>query len=237
MAMKYIKRNPRFYEGSKAKVRRLSPLSKRGRQILTAPIRRFHQIYMEDFVFVHINKCGGTSMERALGQPFINHATALEHRSVLGERRWSNRFVFSLVRNPYFRLASMYLYQSSALGCEVSIGDFTRWLEDIARRNRQGIAGPKISPQLSWLVDQEGNLIVDKWYRLEQIEEKKSELEGQLGFSLNLQRLNSQSNAIGYHELFDAQSTDIIHDTFADDFSIFGYSEDLQFASPSESDK
>lgn len=235
--MKYIKRNPRLYEESKAQLRRFSPLPKRARRLLTAPLRRFHQVYLVDFVFVHINKCGGTSMERALGLPFINHATALEHRSVLGERRWSNRFVFSLVRNPYFRLASMYLYQSSAQSCKVSTGDFTRWLEEIARRNRLGIAGPKISPQLSWLADQEGKLIVDKWYRLEQIEEKKSELEGQLGFSLNLQRLNNQSKAVSYRELFDAQSSEIILDTFADDFSIFGYSKDLEFATPFRTDR
>ena len=95
-------------------------------------------------------------MERALGLPFINHSTALQCKEIVGERRWEARFSFSLVRNPYLRLASMYAYRSAPSLQKGSSGQFCKWLEDIAKKNRSGNAGAKISPQIfGWQIKTE----------------------------------------------------------------------------------
>lgn len=88
------------------------------------------------YVFVHIHKCAGTSIEIALSktlrhndlvfgstksgekhQEFFRraiglnkHSTALEARRFLGEEYWARSFKFAFVRHPVARLRSLYHY-------------------------------------------------------------------------------------------------------------------------------
>ena len=50
--------------------------------------------------FIHINKCGGTSVYSSLGQRYKLHDLALERKIHLKEK-WNKSFNFSVVRNPY----------------------------------------------------------------------------------------------------------------------------------------
>lgn len=88
------------------------------------------------YVFVHIHKCAGTSIEVALGkslrhndfvlgstksgekyQEFFKrsiglnkHSTALEARNFLGEQMYAKFYKFAFVRHPIDRLHSLYSY-------------------------------------------------------------------------------------------------------------------------------
>jgi Sulfotransferase family len=88
------------------------------------------------YVFVHIHKCAGTSIEIALAkslrhndlvfgstksgekhQDFFRrsiglnkHSTAIEARGFLGDEYWARSFKFAFVRHPVDRLRSLYHY-------------------------------------------------------------------------------------------------------------------------------
>jgi hypothetical protein len=66
-------------------------------------------------VFVHITRTGGTSIEAALaGQdwwdisPETKHLSARQTRAQVGEEKWNNYLKFSVVRNPWDRVVSMF---------------------------------------------------------------------------------------------------------------------------------
>ena len=72
---------------------------------------------LDDFrlIFVHITRTGGTSIEVALaGQdwwcisPHTKHLSARQIRSQLGEEKWNSYLKFSVVRNPWDRVVSMF---------------------------------------------------------------------------------------------------------------------------------
>lgn len=62
-------------------------------------------------IFIHINKCGGSSVEEALGIPVKIHDTAAARRRKIGARRWDRAFTFTLVRHPYSKVISHYSYR------------------------------------------------------------------------------------------------------------------------------
>ncbi len=109
------------------------------------------------FVFVHIHKCAGTSVEVALGkllrhndivlgstksgeknQEFFKkaiglnkHSTAAEARQWMGDDMWGKCFKFAFVRHPVDRLLSLYSYAHKlADGTPMSDDEAARWKND-----------------------------------------------------------------------------------------------------------
>lgn len=88
------------------------------------------------FIFVHLHKCGGTSIERALAEDMqwndiilgstdfgelvqrsyerkfgiYKHSSASTIKSIVGDDLWSEYFTFSIVRHPIDRMVSYYAY-------------------------------------------------------------------------------------------------------------------------------
>ena len=73
---------------------------------------------MKPFIFVHINKTGGTSIKSAFKiQPYdkflkLNtvHKCASEYIKTLGRPKWDGLFSFTVVRNPWDRFVSGWKY-------------------------------------------------------------------------------------------------------------------------------
>jgi chondroitin 4-sulfotransferase 11 len=70
-------------------------------------VQKRDYILQKNYIFNHINKCGGGAIEAALCLPRL-HMTAAEYIHFLGRERWDSIFSFSFVRNPWDKVESHY---------------------------------------------------------------------------------------------------------------------------------
>jgi hypothetical protein len=148
------------------------------------------------FIFVHIPKCGGTSVSMALscltqfndveigGTPLGQtiekayrtrfgigkHSTAIEIRNVVGQSLWARYYTFGVVRNPYRRAISAYTFlktHEKDYPAMMKFSDFNAWIQS-EEWNGSGPDGLNL-PQRRWLTDASRGRLVDQVFRLEDI--------------------------------------------------------------------
>jgi hypothetical protein len=73
-----------------------------------SPLRKGKNSY---FIFIHINKTGGTSIAKATGIPHKNHLHVKEVIAEIGEQKFKKSLVFAVVRNPWDKVVSHYNYR------------------------------------------------------------------------------------------------------------------------------
>lgn len=220
-----ITRHPDRYEDLKRRVRRVLPLPDKAIRRASGIVSRVHQRYFEDFVFIHINKCGGTSIERALGIPLLTHDTARMRRATIGERRWAERFKFSVVRDPYDRAASLFFQRrrNATFDMADAPGLFVEWLEAVRDRHRRGVSDHFEQAQMEWIVDDSGEIALDYVCRLERLDHDLEYVATRLGRPIRAARLNRNPRPVAYASLYTPAARQIVHELWGDDFTRLGY--------------
>jgi chondroitin 4-sulfotransferase 11 len=180
---------------------------------------------LRDFVFIHINKTGGSSIEAALHIPF-EHKTALERIRELGVEAWKRRFTFAFVRNPWDRAVSHYHYRvetnQTALATR-QVG-FAEWVKRCyGERDPFYYDQPKMfMPQLRWIRDDQERVCVDFVGRFESIQPDFEHICKRLNRRSVLPHLKRSSHR-SYREYYDTKTLLTISDWFAEDIEYFGY--------------
>ena len=176
-------------------------------------------------VFIHINKTGGTSVERALNLR-SERKTALEKRSEMGERRFARAFKFAFVRNPWDKVVSHYHYRirTNRTGLADSGIGFTEWVRlAYGERDPRFYDDPRMfMPQLRWVSDDAGRCLVDFVGRFEQLGVDFDEVCRRIGVQASLPHVKTTAHA-HYRDAYDAATRDIVADRFAEDLSAYGY--------------
>lgn len=183
------------------------------------------------FCFIHINKCGGTSIEAALGMPKI-HDTAQQRREKVGEKRWNAMRKFSVVRSPYDKVCSHYRYRRKTNQTGLAADPIS--LDDWVARS-YGDHDPlyydqplMFAPSLFWLTDKNGEIMMDFIARLEQIDSDWPQIQKLIGVTASLPQLNTTRAEEA--NLLSATSRQIIEERFAVDFDTFGYAKIAEHA-------
>ena len=181
--------------------------------------------YVDDFVFVHINKTGGSSVEKAFGLA-LDHRTALEKIEHLGRAEWDRRLTFTVVRNPWDKVVSHYHYRMQRPKSYLKHHPipFAEW---VARAYRDHdplyYEGSRMfNPQAEWLCDADGTLLVDVVCRFERLAADVEAVGQRLGRTVSLPH-EKPSRRGPYQGYYDAATCALVADLFARDVELFGY--------------
>ncbi|MDY7110332.1 MAG: sulfotransferase family 2 domain-containing protein [Planctomycetota bacterium] len=189
----------------------------------TAKILR--HLLLDDFIFIHINKSGGTSIERALSLAF-EHRTALEKIEQIGRRRWDRRFTFAVVRNPWDRVVSQFHFRISENQTDLATNpiEFKEWVRRAyGEQDPAYLVPPKMFiPQLDWITDEDGTVLVDFVGRFENLKRDFEEVCRRLGKQVELPHLKATKRR-PYQEYYDEETAELIRAWYQKDIDRFGY--------------
>lgn len=201
------------------------------------------------FIFIHINKCAGSSVTHALS-PYLGeedivlgvtpegeklstewkkthglhkHVKAIKAKKVLGDEIWDSYFKFSFVRNPWDIMVSTYHWWLD-----------TSW--DDAKGTGQKIKAMKnfeeyiLSPYcrkgdcLDFISDKYGNIIVDFVGKQEDLERDFAYVCGKIGLpNLDLPRKNTSEHEL-YMQYYSKETRQLVRQQFTRDIQTFNYS-------------
>lgn len=185
-----------------------------------------YERYVLDYVFIHINKNGGSSIERALGlRP--EHLTALEKRERLGAQSWNRKFRFTFVRNPWDKVVSHYEFRVSTNQMEMREHpiEFNEWVRlAYLQHDPRYYEGEKMfMPQIRWITDEHGAVMLDFIGRFERLETDFSTICEKLNRKTSLPHLKKSGRG-DYREYYNSDSIEIVRTCFREDIDFFRYS-------------
>lgn len=194
-----------------------------------------------EFVFVHIPKTGGNSMNRLLGCDWSPHRDLEAYAGLCAPDTVARYFCFALVRNPWARLYSDYNFQRrKSRGIRLHLHDrhgrrrcFRDWVEavfDDPFRHRPDEWGGKPtegihrwSPQVEW-ISLAGRLAADRVIPIERAAEEIPEIARRIGLpqDARLPRRNRRLH-FPYRWHYAAPLIDKVGEYYQRDVEAFGY--------------
>lgn len=200
-----------------------------------------------EVLYLHIPKCGGTSISRALlssagfkllsdsgpvVQPMLSTRWISTHYDIdwfvrtglLSRTRLEDSFTFTIVRNPFERAVSLFHYLKKIRRMNPA-WNLETFLEHI-NREQPVIGGCKVArfsqaaPQISWISQSEWNGFTSI-LRLEEMASWKPMLETQLGTELQIPHVN-RSRETPTH--LSGRAKEMILAYYSADFERFAYS-------------
>ena len=186
------------------------------------------QKFFDNYAFIHINKCGGTSIEKHLGIP-ITHDTAEQRIKRIGRARWNDIFTFAVVRHPYAKVVSHYKYRVKTDQTDLADSsiDLNTWIDlAYAQQNPAYFDKPLMfAPCLDWITV-DGEIVVKKVIKLEALNEEWEWVCDAIGLPYTpLSNANkTEGHSLeGARSVLNANSIKILNRHFAKDFKAFDY--------------
>jgi hypothetical protein len=171
--------------------------------------------------------------ERSSVEFFGPHSTAEQVRQIIGAELWTSLFTFSVVRNPFDRVASLFLYYKNTekLGAG-DFKDFCHAIRGLLFWNEQSRPHPPLwRTQKSYLFDRQNNLLVKEVGKYENFAKFLDVVRKKTGLLLpNTYIFNpslGKPQEGGLRAIYDSSTARLVSDFFQEDFEAFGYSNRL----------
>jgi len=184
--------------------------------------------FKKNHIFIHINKTGGSSIAKALGDTEQVHLTAYTIKNFMGTKAFNNNYKFTFVRNPYDRVVSQYFYrlqhnQTNLKSNQISFKDWIRACY-VDKKEEYYNFPAMFQNQLDWITDREGNLLVDFIGKFETINDDFETVCNNLNIKeRTLKHERSSSRNKDFLSYYDDESLKTISEIFKKDFEYFGY--------------
>ena len=192
------------------------------------------------FIFIHIPKTAGTSVEQFLRDNNKNellfdrfvlnrslqHLTALEFKRKLGNV-FNSYYKFSIVRNPYDRLLSEY-YWTPIPNVGYKYGktksEFLDSVKNIVKNQLyfRNNYNDHFIPQYMFLCNRTGKLLIDNLFKFEDLDFVKDYLKKKLNIKREFPHIN-KSIRDENKDYWDEQDKEKIYNLYKNDFILFGY--------------
>lgn len=196
-------------------------------------------------IFVHIPKTGGTSIEDViwpgprttadLWMGFVDryrnkyqsgglqHLLATQIRSEIGIEIFSSYYKFTMVRNPWDKAVS----QFSSMDQREDLRDFIGMKKGDSFKRYAGLITKKMhvqwEPQVNFLRDSNGELLVDYVGRYETFSESVFHVLDTIGISARAIPHRKKGRRGPYQHYYDDESREMITAIYAADIEAFGY--------------
>lgn len=181
--------------------------------------------YLDRFVFIHINKTGGSSVEKALRIPF-EHKTAIEKIEEIGRDNWDKKLTFTIVRNPWDKVVSHYHYRvdTNQTNLRDKPIEFGEWVKRAyGDQDTFYYNNPRMfMPQIDWIADENGKILVDKIIHFENLNAEFGEVLQKLARNTTLPHVKKSGHQ-HYREYYDQETIEIVRNWFERDIERFGY--------------
>ncbi len=192
----------------------------------------FKQRFVDRYSFIHINKCGGTSVEQALNIRLV-HDSALQRRKKIGRKRWADNFTFAVVRHPYAKVVSHYNYRVKTNQTDLRNEplDLNAWVKaSYGEKNPEYYDQPLMfAPCWDWITE-DGKIIVDRVVKLENLNDEWRDICRQLNVAYEPLPAQNRTSSESYQSAvaqLNEESLGIINVHFAKDFEEFGYEREV----------
>lgn len=203
-------------------------------------------------IFIHISKCAGTSIERALLQQklsvnipnyeflygwdpkaelFLHHATPkqLMELGLLDRKTWDTYFKFIIVRNPWDRAYSDYLWMLNQLKQYDTFNNFLNRagvFKNIMTIKNRYYRGDHLNKQIDYFFIDGQAIKYDKVLYFENLKHELPELANVIGVEAHffMKKENvSKSNKLHYSQFYNVSQKKMIDDMYSDDIQYLGY--------------
>ena len=210
--------------------------------------------YKNKYIFVHIQKTGGSSIHSVFDQlglvedgpeylrgkitseffrkkfPYTNywhHLKAKDIKAVIPLNIWNSFFKFAFVRNPWDRALSIYSYRKQQVDNPKSVN----YRQNIPDSFEQWLQESAPSPQLEHLADDNGNVLMDFIGRFENLQADFQAICSRINLPpINLPHIRKSAHK-RYTDSYSPQARQLVDELYKSDIEHFGYTFEQQTTS------
>lgn len=171
-------------------------------------------------IFTHVPKTAGTTVEKMFenaGEAYCGvekHVKASAMRTKY-PKEWETYFKFSIVRNPWDRIYSVWYQRTDR--SQISL-PFKAFLKSLPRKQDD-----LTYSQNSW-VQIKGSLAMDKVWRFENRDEMFTDIIKMFSLPSEIPHVYKMENKPPFTDVYDEESVAIVERLYADDIKTWGYS-------------
>lgn len=203
------------------------PILKRLQKILhikPSPLRKGSN---GPYIFIHITKTAGTSVGRAIGLSAKDHLTGKEIIAKIGKQKWESAYKFTVVRNPWDKVVSLYEYRRKKNKTKIASSGmtFTEWVKLTHGHARDPYYYNNIKSfqaQVEWLKDDQDEIAIDFIARFESLKSDFDKIKSATGIRADLPHLNASTRE-SYQNYYTDETRELVARWYQEDIDLFGY--------------